>query len=140
MPGHVTDTRRALVASVVYFAVVFAVAFVMGVARTLILAAAPDVPRLVAVLVEAPILVVASWFICRRVAHGLNVPGNPGPRMIMGGAGFAFVLTAEVALSVLAGGRSIAEHFALYADPSHATGLAAQVVFAIIPLVQSRTP
>jgi len=139
MPGPVTDTRRALVAGVFYFAVVFAIAFVMGVARTLILAAAPDVPRLAAVLVEAPILVVASWIICRRVVQRLNVPGQFGPRIIMGATGFVFVLAAEIALSVLAGGRSIADHFALYADPSHATGLAAQMIFAIIPLVQGRT-
>ena len=58
----------------------------------------------------------------------------------MGITGFVCVLAAEVALSVLATGRTVAEHFALYADPSHATGLVAQIVFAIIPLVQGRTP
>jgi hypothetical protein len=140
MPAPDPSPGRAVAGGIVYAALVFAIAFAMGVTRTLVLAAAPGIPRLAAVLVEAPILIIASWFVCRFVARRLNVPARPTPRAIMGAAGFACVLAAEVALSVVAGGRTIAAHVALYADPSHAVGLVAQMVFAIIPLVQGRTP
>lgn len=140
MPAPVTSLGRALAGGVLYFALVFAIAFVMGVLRTIVLAADPGIPRLAAVLIEAPILIVASWVICRRVVRRLDVPGGVFPRGIMGATGFACVLSAEVALSVAAAGRTVPEHVALYADPSHAVGLVAQIVFAFIPIVQSRTP
>jgi hypothetical protein len=60
---HVTSLRWRNVAQagVVYFAVVFVVAFAIGVVRTLLLA--PRIGDVRAVLLEAPIIIGRSWIV-----------------------------------------------------------------------------
>jgi hypothetical protein len=47
-------------------------------------------------------------------------------------------MLAELLLDFLLAGRSVQDHFALYAQPAHMLGLAGQVVFALLPFIQSR--
>jgi hypothetical protein len=54
----------------------------------------------------------------------------------MGAAGFALLMGAEIALSFLAFGRTLAEHLAAYRTPAGTIGLAAQLAFAIFPLIR----
>lgn len=56
----------------------------------------------------------------------------------MGGLAFALLLLAELLVGALLLGRTPAEHFALYAEASHALGLVAQLGFGLMPLVQLR--
>ena len=56
----------------------------------------------------------------------------------MGAVALALTLTAEMALSVLLLGRTPAEHLAAYARAAGYIGLAAQIVFALIPYAQGR--
>jgi hypothetical protein len=56
----------------------------------------------------------------------------------MGSLAFALLFLAELLVGALLFGRTPSEHFALYRDASYALGLAAQIAFALMPLVQLR--
>ena len=124
------------VAGCIYFAMVFALGFVLGTARTLFVADAPSGGRLVGVLIELPIMLVASWWLCGYVVRRFRVAPAVAPRAIMGGVAFGLLLLAELAVGALLFGRTPAEQVALYRDPSYALGLAAQIGFALMPLIR----
>jgi hypothetical protein len=136
MSEAVTRWRAALAAGAAYFGIVFAIGFVLGVARTL--AIAPWAGPVGAVAIELPIILAAAWMVCLRVTRRFAVPAATGPRWAMGGVALGLLLVAEWALSLSLGGRSTAEHLALYAEPAHQLGLAGQLLFAIWPWVQGR--
>ena len=92
-----TAFGASVAAGALYFAIVFALGFVLGTIRTVLVQDAPGAGRLPGVLVELPIVV-----------------------------------------SVLLFRRTPAEHWVLYKDASYALGLAAQIGFALMPLVQLR--
>ncbi len=137
-PSQTTSTGPGVVAGIAYFALVFGLGFVLGTVRTLFVADAPSVGRFVGVLIELPIMIAASWFLCRFVIRRLAVARTVPARTIMGCVAFALLMLAELAIGAGLFGRTPAEHFALYADPSYALGLAAQLAFALMPLVQLR--
>lgn len=124
-----------LTAGATYFALVFALGFLLGTLRTLHVPDAPGRSRLVGVAIELPVMLVASWFAGRYVVRRFAVPGA---RALMGGLAFLLLLLAELAVGVVLFHRSAAAHFALYADASYALGLAAQIGFALMPLLQMR--
>jgi hypothetical protein len=55
----------------------------------------------------------------------------------MGALAFALLMAAETAVSMQLMGRSLPEHFALYARPAQWVGLAGQVAFALLPPTRS---
>jgi hypothetical protein len=130
--------RTPLLASAVYFALVFTLGFLLGTVRTLFVQDTPSAGRLLGVVIELPIMLAASWFLCRRVVARLYVAPTVPARAVMGGVAFALLLLAELLMGVLLFGRTIAEHFALYREDSYALGLAAQIGFAVMPIMQLR--
>ena len=90
-----------IITAIVYFVAVFAFAFAMGVARTLVIA--PLIGTAVAVLLEVPILLAASWVIARRLLRDRDLTL---PQCIAAGT-IAFVLTmaSEAVLSELMRGH-----------------------------------
>ena len=56
----------------------------------------------------------------------------------MGALAFALLMAAELAVSVFALWRSPAEHFSVYSSVHGAIGLAAQIAFALFPLLRLR--
>jgi hypothetical protein len=125
-----------LLPGLIYFALVFALGFLLGIARTLVLQAAPDTGRLTGVLIEVPIMLGASWFLCRGLIRRFAVVSTAAARAAMGGLAFALLLLAELLVGALLFGRGPAEHFALYAEASYALGLLAQIGFGLMPLIQ----
>ncbi len=121
-------------AGAIYFAMIFGLGFVLGVLRVTWIV--PRLGELRAVLLEAPVLVIVSWFACQWLVQRLAVPGDATTRAIMGGFAFALILLAEFLVSVLLLGRSPAAHLAAYANPAAIIGLAAQALFASFPLWQ----
>lgn len=120
----------------VYFAVVFALGFLLGTLRTVFVRDAPSDVRLLGVLIELPIMLTASWFLCRTVIRRFAVAPTVVARAVMGGLAFALLLLAEILVGALLFGRTPGEHFALYREASYALGLAAQMAFALMPLMQ----
>lgn len=133
-------TQRALtpilLAGGAYFAMVFALGFLLGALRTLFVADAPSGGRLLGVLIELPIMLVASWVLCGFAIRRFDVPATFSARALMGGLAFVLLLLAELMVGALLFGRSVAEHVALYAETSYALGLAAQFGFALMPAIQ----
>jgi hypothetical protein len=125
-------------AGLVYFGLVFALGFVLGVARTLLLPGLPGQSRLLGVLIELPIVLAASWALCGVVVRRLHVEAALRARATMGAVALALLLGAELWVSVALAGRTLQQHFSLYRDASYALGLAAQLAFAAMPVMRLR--
>jgi hypothetical protein len=97
------EAQSLAAATVWYFAVVFVLGFVLGVARTLAQASIPTLDRVTAVLIELPIILTASWLICARLVKRFRVAPRVGVRLIMGGVALMLLLSADAALSLGAG-------------------------------------
>jgi hypothetical protein len=130
--------RRSVAAALAYFGLVFALGFVLGTVRTLLLA--PRVGPTVAVAIELPFMIAASWFACGWCLRRFAVPRASGDRIAMGAIAFGLLMLGELAVSVMLAGRGVAAHFALYALGEHQLGLAGQIVFALLPLLRRATP
>jgi hypothetical protein len=88
----------AIWAGVAYAVIVFLIGFVFGTIRVLLLI--PHLGETVAVSLEAPIMLAASWFVCRWCVDRLNVRRGIGARTVMGLVGFAVLMLDELGLSV----------------------------------------
>jgi hypothetical protein len=128
--------QRTLVAATVYFAAVFAAGFGFGIVRTLLLG--PRIGALPAVLVEVPLILAVSWLGCGRVLARWAVPPRWPWRLLMGAAAFALLIAAEMALARALNGSSPAQFLASYATAAAKVGLAAQLLFAALPLLRRR--
>lgn len=118
-------------AGLAYWAFIFGLGFILGAIRTLWLAPLLNSATL-AVLIELPFMLIASWFAARTfVAHwSLEMLSE---RLAMGGIGFALLMASEAFLGIVLMGDSIGDWLAgLVAIPG-IIGLAGQLLFAIFP-------
>ena len=115
---------RVARAALAYFAAVFAVGFVLGIGRELVVR--PQLGALAAILVEAPVMLVACWaaarWAVRRFGIGLAVRGR------MGLLAFGLLMAAELAGSMGLRGMAPGEWLAHFATPP---GLLSLVLFAL---------
>ncbi|MDZ4867418.1 MAG: hypothetical protein SGI91_08870 [Alphaproteobacteria bacterium] len=125
----------ALKAGVLYFAIVFAAGFALGALRVMVIA--PRLGETGAVLLELPVMLTLSWFVCAWLVRLQGVSAAAVPRIVMGAAAFVLLMAAEAGVSVFAFGRSPAEHFEAYRAATAQIGLAAQVAFLAFPLLQA---
>ena len=125
--------HRALAAAATYFAIVFSLAFMLGVVRTLFVA--PRTGDLVAVLIETPIVLLASWFAARLSVRQFSVPAHALDRLAMGLVAFTLLMTVETALGVMLFNRPLAQQLSAYATPPGTIGLLGQVAFGFMPLL-----
>jgi len=130
------DVNAALKAGLVYGILACAIGFCFGVIR--VVAVAPRLGETAAVGLEVPMMLAFSWLLCRRCARRFKVPPGTTPRLMMGMTAFALLMSAELGVSVIAFGRSVAEHLAGYRSIPGAVGLAAQLAFAVLPVIQGR--
>lgn len=122
---------RAVRAGVLYVALVLALGFLLGVMRNLLLA--PAVGETRAVLLELPVMLLASWVCCRFALSRLSVPA--GDRLLMGGTFLGLLLAAEAALG-LALGSTLQSIVREWQRVPGSLGLAAQLLSAAFPLLQ----
>jgi hypothetical protein len=121
-------------AGLLYCVVVFAAGFVLGAMRTV--AVAPLAGSLVAVTLEAPVMLAISWHACGWAAERLDVTPRLLDRLLMGGIAFAVVIGAEAMTGLLANGRSIPDYFRHHGESALLLGLMAQLGFAVFPTLQ----
>lgn len=116
-------------AGLIYFASVFAIAFALGVARTLVIA--PMLGATAAVLLEIPVVLGASWTIARRVlrhrSFGLSA------RVAMGTIAFILLMVSEALLAGALRGQSVGQWASELATPLGLVGLTGQLGFAAMP-------
>lgn len=124
-------------AALVYFATVFAVAFLAGSVRTLVIA--PRIGDLAAVAIEVPIILSVAWIVAGRVLRRWPVAAGGLPALLaMGAVAFVVLMLAEAGLAILAFGQSPADWLAGIATPAGALGLAGQIAYALVPAVRAQ--
>lgn len=128
--------RSAIGAASEYFGLVFALGFVLGALRTVLLT--PRLGATRAVMLELPVMLTASWLVCGRAIRRHAVPADAGRRGAMGGLAFGLLMLAELALGRFGFRRSPAEQLARFRSADGALGLAGQVAFGLFPLVSRR--
>lgn len=128
--------RPAIIASVFYFAIVFAAGFLLGTIRTIFLA--PRLGELGAVACELPLMLAISWIACGRLVRRFDVAAAPAARAVMGATAFALLMATEVALATIVFGKSLAQLTDDWMSPAGLLGLGGQAVFALLPLALRR--
>lgn len=127
--------RGPLAAAIAYFAVAFACGFVLGALREIVVA--PRLGALAAVALEVPIMLAISWVAAGVLVRRFAVAATPAARLVMGGVAFTLLQIAELALAASLG-LPPAAYVAGFATAKGALGLAAQLVYALLPLAVGR--
>lgn len=125
-----------LKAAVLYFAVVFAAGFALGVIRTLYV-----VPRLgtrTAELLETPVMLLVTVVASRWTIVLLRLPPSLSARLTMGCIAFALLLVAEFALVRLVRGISVKEYLATRDRVTGTVYYVMLVIFVLMPLLVAR--
>jgi hypothetical protein len=86
---------QATKAGALYAIVVFSIGFILGTIRVLLLA--PRLGETIAVIVEAPVILAVSWFVCRWCVGRLDVRRTVSARSLMGLVAFLVLMSVEVA-------------------------------------------
>jgi len=127
--------RSAVIPGCAYFALVFAIGFLLGTLRVLVLS--PHIGDALAVLAELPVMLAACWTACAWLISRFGVPTGLASRATMGGVAFCLLMVAEIGVSVFGFERSISDHFASYQRMAGLLGLVGQFAFALFPVIQS---
>ncbi len=122
---------RVLAAAFVYFALVFAVGFALGVARVAWLA--PALGDRWAELLELPVMVAASALAARATCGRLGVPSAPGRRLSMGALALAMLLAVEFTVVLGLRDQTVAENLAGRDPVSGVAYALALLAFALLP-------
>jgi hypothetical protein len=125
--------KRALSAASMYFLALFALGFVLGTLRVLVVA--PHIGVLGATVLEVPLMLAAAWFGCRWTVRRWQVPDAKTARWVMAMWFLILLALFETLLGVALFGRSLAEQWSALATPAGMIGLTAQVIAALLPLV-----
>ena len=118
-------------AGVLYFAVVFAIAFALGTVRVLWLA--PKVGARAAELAEMPLLFAFFVVAARQIVRRLAVPPVPGARLAMGAVGLMLALAIDFTMVLQLRGLSLEMYFETLDPVSGSAYYALLGIFAITP-------
>jgi hypothetical protein len=124
---------RAVSVGLVYFLLVFAAGFGLGIVRTLVLV--PRVGPLIATLIEAPVMLGIGYAACHLVLRRWPVQTGRWPMVPV----FPILLALfEWQLGLWLFGIAAAQQWANLATPVGLVGLSAQTLVALVPLVIDR--
>ena len=122
-------------AAIAYWAIVFALGFVLGTLRVLWLA--PLVGLVPATLIELPVMLGASWWTSGWSVQHFGIEGG-GEALAMGALAFALLMAAECALAVVLAGQTPGQWLTELQAQHALLGLAGQVAFALMPWLRVR--
>lgn len=125
--------KASFQAGAAYFALVFALGFLLGTVRVLIFV--PQLGEFYSGLIELSIILTAAWFICRWLVDRFKLGHQWRVRFAMVATAFVLLMVAELTMSLTLFGRSVFEHFSFYQSAHALLGLAGQVVFALFPML-----
>ena len=126
------ELKRAVIAASAYFLALFAVGFVLGTVRVLV--AEPRLGRLVATLIELPVMLTIAYFACRWAIRRWHVVRHPIARWGMVLWFMILLLSFETVLGMVLFGRTVADQLAAMTAPAGLLGLSAQVIAALLPV------
>ena len=127
---------RILKAGALYFGVVFAAGFVLGIIR--VIWAVPRLGERIAELIEAPLMLAVTIVAARWVVRRLAVPAVVPQCLGMGFIGLGLLLIAEVVAVLLVRELTVAEYIASRDIVSGTVYLALLAVLAVMPLLFGR--
>lgn len=122
-------------AALAYWALIFALGFVLGTVRVLWGAAALGETNFL--LLEVPAMLLASWLVARQLVARFAV-ARTGPALAMGALALALLLAAELALGVIGFGQSPREWLADLLRAPGIYGLISQLGFALMPWLAAK--
>ncbi len=131
--GHI-DWRTITQAAVAYTLGVFVIAFSVGTIRVLLVA--PRLGALIAVILEAPIVLAVSWGVSLWCIRRFNVSRIFHTRILMGVIAFAILMLLEIGVSAWVFGETVEHYLTKFGTAPGAVGLAMQICFALIPWAQ----
>ena len=126
---------KALICGATYFAIVFSIAFALGILRVTIIA--PAIGPYAAVLIEVPVLVCVSWFAATRLLGHQRFDARQ--RLTMGGFAFGLLMITECLLAIILFHQSAADWVLALMTPLGLIGLAGQLMFGFVPLLVRRS-
>jgi hypothetical protein len=127
-----SETVRITAAAALYFLIVYCVGFLLGAMRVLWLE--PRLGETVAVLCEAPFLLIASVLAARWLPTTLSLRITPS-LVAMGIGGLCLQQLADFALGALLRGITPAQQIAHFATAPGMVYLALLVAFAAMPIL-----
>jgi hypothetical protein len=125
-----------LKSAALYFALVFAVGFVLGTIR--VLWVAPQLGTRTAELLEAPVMLTVSILAARWIVRRPSAPSTASGRLGTGLMALAFMLGAEFGLVAWLRGISFREYVATRDPLSGAVYYLTLVLFALLPNLMAK--
>ena len=125
--------RHVLRAAAIYFCIVFAVGLVLGPVRVLWLE--PWLGRTLAVLCEAPFLILAMWFGARWAPAWARLEPGWWSRLMMGIAALVMQQLADLAVGFGLRGMTLSDQIAYFVTPPGFIYAAILILFAVMPLI-----
>lgn len=122
-------------AGVIYFVGVFALGFLFGGIRLMLLQ--PLMGETIAVAVEVPIMLVLAWMLCARAINMSKISTSWTDRLTMGLVALSLLLLAEFGLSIAMFGNQLVDYLESYTTLPGLIGLGGQILFGLFPLIQS---
>ena len=132
--GAKMSIGRIVGASFAYASSAFMIGFALGAIRVLFLA--PRTGSTLAVSIEAPVMLAFSWAIMKWIGPRLALPATPAAMVVLGLLAFGILQLYEIGLAIFVFGRTLRETVASFGVTAGAIGLAAQVAFGLIPVLQ----
>lgn len=127
---------KALRASALYFALVFATGFALGALRVPLLE--PRIGVRMAELLEMPLMLVAIVLAARFVVRRFRLAPSIVTRLAVGLPALAMLASCELALVIVARGQGIGEYLAGRDPVSGIVYLAMLVLYALMPALVAR--
>jgi len=127
---------KSIRAGLTYFGLVFGVGFVLGAIRVPWIA--PSLGIRVAELLEMPFMFVAILLSARFVVRRFALPPDARTRLVTGVLALGLLIAAELGLTTLISGQSIAAYVAGRDPVSGSVYLAMLVLFALMPWLLAR--
>ena len=119
-------------AATAYWALIFALGFVLGTVRTLW--GAEALGETTFILIEIPVMLTASWFAARWLLRRYAVQTLPAAA-VTGTLAFVLLMGAELALAMGLSGQMPGAWFAGLWHPPNLYGTLGQVAFGAMPVL-----
>jgi hypothetical protein len=122
-----------LIAGGAYFLLLFALGFVLGTLRVILVQ--PRFGTLAATLAEVPVMLTAALYTCRWAIRRWSVPPEMSIRWAMVLWFVILLFVFETLLGTLLFGRTAADQWATLKTTAGMVGLGAQLIAAMFPVV-----
>ena len=131
-----SEIIAALKAGLLYFLCIFALGFVLGAIRNIFVI--PRIGPVAGVLLEIPVMLTVSWFLCSRLIIRYSVTAETKYLVIFGGTAFLSLMIVEPLVAVFLFKQPWSIFIANIGTLPGTLGLLAQIVFSIIPVMQRK--